>query len=548
MSRIKKNKYYIAFILSLCLVFAAIVTLQSYYNLKDIIQAPSENWGRNTSLGPTDLYKKNPSVIVNDQYAEVLTANKVNFTRMKIDRHTKDIEYETFDIKDVETYKVKQFEWDTNNIYFTESNNLYFVSKNPAGGYSAKVKIADGVIDFELMQIEEKPTIIAATTMGVAIYVENQGAFAQVGETYKIDKLDSISAVLDNKGIIHIATFAENNFEYPIYYLTFEQNQWSLRGTKVQKSLSASWGIDNIDIGIDDTDAYIFYPMVKWDQHGQSAKTYYTVIPLYSPAAELNFKDLYLFKGDENNSFAYLNEPYSIKTQNNELKLTAVRDTYDKKYTNGFSNYIVTMDQGQIKDVTRTTRNQRLITHSIYKNYKGEDILIYLNAAGSFNYEAFYTETGKDYIAAAGRPTAKDYSVALQETIPGYVSTLLLAIIKFSIYFPAILWFLMIEFFEIRSLKEKPRLSFTIGFLIYVAVKLISFGTYFTPLSISQMPPILTIKGAYYIYGIGIAVLSLLIEKILKKHNPEMSLILEYIIFAIIDIQITNMLFATYLV
>jgi hypothetical protein len=43
------------------------------------------------------------------------------------------------------------------------------------------------------------------------------------------------------------------------------------------------------------------------------------------------------------------------------------------------------------------------------------------------------------------------------------------------------------------------------------------------------------------------ALVSLLIQKLMKKHNPEMGLITEFIIFALIDIEFTNLLFATYM-
>lgn len=549
MNKIRNKKYLIMFIISLCLVFMAIVTLHSYYNLKDITMAPSEKWGRSTSLVTAELYKKKPSILINDKYTDILAANKNNFTSIKIDRKTREVSYETLSIKGVESYKVQQFEWDTKNIYFIEDNKLYFAAKNPSGGYSAKVKIADDVTDFDILGVEGTTAITASTKNGITLYKQDKEAFVQQGEVYSISKLNSISSVIDNKGIIHVAAFAEtNSIEFPIYYLTFTQNKWTMLGTKIEKSLTASWGINNIDIGIDDTDVYIFYEMAKWDQYGLSAKIYYSVAPLYSGNVDLSFNRMYLTKEDESNQMFFLNEPNTIKTQSNELKLSVVKDSFDKRYSYGLSSYIVTMDNGQIKDFTRATRNQRLLTNTVFANYQGDEIFVYLDAAGGFNYEAFYTETGKDYILNAAKPTRDDYQVAIMNTIPGYVSTFILAIIKFTIYFPAILWFMMIEFFEIRSLRERPRLSYTIGILIYLAVKLISFGTYYTPLSISQMPAILNFAGAKYVFAVGIAFLALLIQKLLKKYNPEMNLILEYIIFAIIDIQITNLLFATYLV
>jgi len=549
MNRINKNKYLIAFIMLLCIVFLTIFLLHSYYNLKDITMVPSENWGRTTSLVTAELYKKQPSIIVNDKYTELLTANKSNFTKIKIDRKTREVAYDTFSIKGVESYKVQKFEWDTKNIYFIENNNLYFATKNPSGGYSAKLKIADEISDFEILEVDEKTAIIASTKNGVAIYKQDKETFVLQGEVYNINKLDSVSAVLDNKGVIHVAAFAENSsIEFQIYYLAFTQNKWTMLGTKIEKSLSQSWGINDIDIGIDDTDVYIFYEMVKYEQASMAAKMYYSAAPLNSGNVDLNFNRIYFTKDDTWDQMFYLNEANIIKTQDNELKLTVVKNSYDKKYSNGFSSYIMTMDNGQIKDITRATRNQRLVTNTVYSNYKGNDIIVYLDAAGGFNYEAFYTETGKDYVLNASKPTSEDYKVAMMNTIPGYVSTFILMIIKFTIYFPAILWVLMIEFFEIKSLRDRPKLSYSIGFLIYLAVKLISFGTYYTPLSISQMPAILSFTGAKYLYAVGIAFLALILQKLLKKHNPDMNIIVEYIIFAMIDIQITNSLFATYLV
>ncbi len=79
-------------------------------------------------------------------------------------------------------------------------------------------------------------------------------------------------------------------------------------------------------------------------------------------------------------------------------------------------------------------------------------------------------------------------------------------------------------------------------------MKLVTFGTYYTAASISQMPPFLTFAGAKYFYAVLIAVIALLIQKLLKKHNSEMHLIAEFIIFALIDIEFTNLLYAMYMV
>ncbi|MDF2532166.1 MAG: hypothetical protein K0Q65_1747, partial [Clostridia bacterium] len=353
----------------------------------------------------------------------------------------------------------------------------------------------------------------------------------------------------DNKGIIHIAAYAEvSAIDFPVYYLTLQDENWRLLGTVTERSMSESWSINDIDIGIDDTDAYIFYEMVKWDKFGSSAKTHSAIVPLYTSKVDLKFNRFYISQEDAKNSDAYLSEPQVVKEQDNKLRLTLVKDTYDKKYGSGFSGYYVTMDQGKVVEASRVTKNHRLISNTANRYFNGDGIFIFLDAAGGFNYEAFYTETGRAYYENSVKPTKDDMYVAVIDTIPGYVSTVIVSFIKLTLYFPVILWFLVIEFFEINKLRNKPKLTYTIGFILYLIMKVATFGTYYTALSVSQMPPMLAFTGAKYFYAVSFAFLALLIQKLLKKHNSEMHLITEFIIFALIDIEFTNLLYATYMV
>ena len=84
--------------------------------------------------------------------------------------------------------------------------------------------------------------------------------------------------------------------------------------------------------------------------------------------------------------------------------------------------------------------------------------------------------------------------------------------------------------------------------MLFLILKIVTFGSYYTEISIPQMPPFLIFTGAKYFYAILIAVIALLIQKLLKKDNPEMHLIAEFIVFALIDIEFTNLIFAGYLV
>lgn len=549
MQKLRKNKYFIAFILSLVVFFAIILILHSYYNVKNSVQPASEQWGRSTSLGASDLYKKQPSIVVTDKYSDILTANKTNFTQTRINRLDRTVEKTEFNIKGVESYKVQSFKWDVNNIYFIESSTLYYATKNPSGGYSSKTKIAEGITDFDLLSSKQGVTIAAINKEGVVVYRQAQNGFEQQGNVYKIDKVTNLSAIEDQTGVIHVAAYAVlNTIDFPVYYLTIKDSNWNLVGVAKERSLSSAWSINEIDIGLDDTDAYIFYDMVKWDQFGISAKVYNAVVPLNVQKADVKFNRYYITEEDSKDPNAFLNEARVVKVQQDKLHLTVYKDSYNKKYGNGFSAYFVTMDKGKVTEISRVTKNQRLISNTANAFYNGDNIFVYLDAAGGFNYEAFYTETGRAYYENAFKSTSEDVSIGIMDTIPGYVSTFLVSFIKISLYFPVILWFLAIEFFEIRRMRDRPRLTYGIGLVLYLLMKVLTFGSYYTELSMSQMPPMLLFEGAKYVYAIGIAVLAYLIAKLLKKHDPEMHLIAEFIIFALIDIEYTNLLYATYMV
>ncbi|OGO77645.1 MAG: hypothetical protein A2Y23_11940 [Clostridiales bacterium GWB2_37_7] len=548
MQKLYKSRYYIAFILSLCIFFAAIISLHSYYNLQGIIQAPSDTWGRSTTLEVEDLFKKQPSIRISDKYVDVLLANKSNFTQVTMDRETRAVKSKLIELNSVESYRIQKFEWDHNNIYFTERNSLYFAPKNSTGEFYETIKISDEVSDFEIIGTNEGVLIVAAQKDGIVLYRQIGSSFELQEDIFKLEKIKGLSAVQDQKGVIHIAAFTEvNSIEFPVYYITMENNKFNLIGNVIEKSLSSSWRMSNIELGIDDTDVYIFYEMIKRDKFGIGSKIYNASQPLYSDKVDLSFSRFYLTEEDAKNPNSFLSEVRIMKSQEDNIKLTVVKDTYDKKNADGFSGYYVTMDNNAVASIKRITRNQALVVDSVSGNYKGDNIFVYLNAAGGFNYEAFYAESGKKYYENSLEPTRDDYLTALMETVPGYVNSLVVTLIKFTVYFPVLIWFLIIEFFEIKRLKDRQRLSFSIGFIIFLMIKVATFSTYYTDLSISQMPPLLVFNGAKYFFSLGIAVIALLIQRLLKKHNPEMNLIVEIIVFSMIDVQFTNLLYTTYM-
>lgn len=548
MGKLKEKKYYIAFIMSLCIFFAAIIIFHSYYNLKVIIEPASDTWGRSTSLGEGDLYKKQPAILAGEQYTEILTANKSNLTQFKINRETRETQIENLNLKDVQSYKVQKFEWDANNIYIIESNSLYYVTKSEGGGYSSKTKLCDDVKDFELVKADEGVVLAVAQSDGIVLYKQSGNDFLAYGSKYPIEKLTNLAAVMDNKGILHVAAYSEVDAIYfPFSYLTVENGSWHLAGSVTEKSISSSWLITDMDIGIDHTSVYIFYEMTKWDKGGLSARCLVATAPLNQNSFDMKFTPLIVKDSDQTDPMLFMNEVNTIKEQNENLKLSVVRNSYDKKLGSGFSAYEVTMNNGKTIGYDRVTLNQRLLSNSEFVSYNGDNIFVYLDAAGGFNYEAFYTENSNGYFKNSTSATKEDYQVAVMNTIPGYVSSLIVSAIKFTMYFPIILWFLAGEFLNIKKLKNNPKMVMGIGLTLYMALKLFTFGDYYTEVSTAQMPSVMTFAGAPYAYAIGVAVISYLITKLLKKHNPEMHSIAEFIVFALIDIEFTNLLYATYM-
>ena len=531
------------------LMFLVITGFHFSHNLKETVEPPSQLWGRELDLGEITPYKKTPSITSEGNKSYILTANKTHFIKTTLDRSgLSEIKKEKLDIKGAEPGKVVKYKWAGDIILWTENFELYYSHRSAAGDYAEKKKLLDKVSDFQLIESGDKAYIAAATEDGVYVYCNSRGNISLLGQRYDFPKAKGVSFALDKSGVLHMAVYSHDNAtEYPIQYLTFEDNTWVLKGEKVERLLFRSWKISEIDIGLDDTDVYIFYGITKWDAYGVSAKTHMGVKSLGDRTMDLNFDQMAIIQGEDPNQ-TYITEVRCIKEQSDTLRAAVIRDDYSRKVRGGFTVLELRFDGGRLVERTKMVNTRSWISNMAYQKDGDTRAVVFIDTAGKAIYNPYYSETSKEFQKYSNRGHGKDYVNAFLDVLPGYVNALLIMLIKTIVYLPALLWIFIVEFFELKKYRNNRKLAIAIPFSIYLFVKLVSINTFYTPVSLSLMPEVLRFFGAKYLYGASLSFIALYAAHLFRKGRKDMGYIVEFLIFMLLDLVFTCFLYTAFLV
>ncbi len=530
------------------LVFFTIAAMQTYYNLQGMLSNPSDGWGRSMTIKEKVPNKKAASIYLEKENAEILAANGTDFEYISLFRETAEYKSTIISIKDAQPDKVSQMDWCKEYIVWMENYDLYYSAANSDGSYSEKRLIHKDARGFQLLKGESLHDLIVAKDNSIAIYKLSEGTINQISSDFEISDIRGVSFVKDNAGVFHIAAFSsEDDLLYPIKYLTFADGEWKLHSEHTEKYMSRSWRIINIDIGIDDNDAYIFYHLRKWDSYGLSSRVYMSIFPLFSSINPMEFEKFSVFEEEKNLGSTFIGEPTCFKKQNDTLRLALIKDSYDQKLKEGYTIYLLTLDNGEIVEREKIVQDRKWIS-SIYVAENSTGIAIsYLDTAGKGQSEVLYNDSNKGFVQAAGQPQWKDYLYAFLDIIPGYVIGLFLGLVRGIVFIPAIAWVLFVEIFEIRKFKKKPLVVNRIALIIYAAIKFLTVNAYYSPSSIELMPSILKFSGAQYFYAAVTMAFALLIAKLFKRSKPDMHNIAEFIIFILFDVTIMTFVYTGYL-
>lgn len=549
----KNSKWKVTGIIVLLILL--IVVFHSYYNLMEITTPPSKAWSRDIGLKEITPLKKQPSIVLSDKYADILVANKEHFMDVRVDRQNGTMTKSNINVKGAQLDKLVKQEWTKYFLFWTENYTLFYSPKNNDGTFTEKIQLADSVKDFTSYEAKSGLYLAVTTDSGIKFFKGESAALKPFAEDYMLKNAGGAAMIEDNNGLMHAAVYGSlSEIEYSIHYLTLREGKWQTQADKIEKILTGNWKINSIDIGLDQTDTYIFYTQYKWDRFGVASKTYFTRIPLstVSTAPEkpqtMEFYRFIMDKGDDaDDSASFINEPKLSKKQSTDLNFAIVRNDSNHVVGDGFAVYIVTMDQSQIFKTVKATNTKKWLSTIDFKEAGSNYALTMLDLESGFRYQPFYTETGESFKKVANKGSAQDVLYALLNALPGYINSSLIIMFKAFVLCPALIWVVLVEALELRKLMYNEKLTLGIGFAIYLVMKLYTMGSYYKESTLWLMPPALTFYNAPDFYGITIAVISFLVSMLARKTRPDMHYIMQFLIFFALDIVLTAFLYAQYI-
>lgn len=541
-----KKRQYIP-ILYTILIFLIIFSFHSYQNLKAIAAPPSEKWGREIHIDKTP-YKKAASLDMDEENIWILTAKEDRFTKTILEKEngsTKEIQ--DIIINGAALDKLVKYKIMEPYIFWTENYELYMSKKQEDGAYSSKNLIATEVKDFNVFSQNGEIVLAAAYNQGLRYYrINEQGAIAW-GDDYPFDKALHITAALDASGIFHTVSIRDiSPMEKEIIYLLFSEGKWTLRSQKIEYAQVSNESIGNLEIGLDKDWAYIFYENNVWNNFGQTARTWYTTVPLSQAGnPDMDFR-LLTSQDTESSADVYVSEvncPY--------LKQDILNAVFIEKYWDetgeGFRVLNVTFKDGKISGKTDSTRILDWAKGIDMAQYGKDEALVFLQTAGEFKNDVWFTQTSEGYKEIMKKPVKQDYIIAMENSISPYISGLVIALIRAFMFLPAILWLLFVEFFEVRKFSFNPKLNYSVAISIYMIIKVLTANFYYGGLSYYMMPDFMKPAVIKYLIIISIGVIAYFIVKAFKKSRTDMHIIPEFLLFMLYDLLITVFLYGPYI-
>lgn len=541
-----KKKYYIPILYSI-LIFLIIFSFHSYQNLKAIAAPPSEEWGREIHIDKTP-YKKAASLNMDKENIWILTAKEDRFTKTILEKENGNIK-ETQDIiiPGSALNKLVKYKSMEPYIFWTENYELYMSKKQESGDYSTKSLIAAEVKDFNVFSQNGEIVLAAAYNQGLRYYkINGQGAIAW-GDEYPFDKAVHITAALDDSGIFHTVSIRDiSPMEKEIIYLLFSQGKWTLRSQKIEYAQVSNESIGNLEIGLDKDLAYIFYENNVWNSFGQTARTWYATVPLSQAGnPDMEFK-LLTSQDTESSADVYVSEVNCPYLKQDTLNAVFIEKYWDET-GEGFKILNTTFKDGKISGKTDSTRILGWIKGIDIAQHGKDEALVFLQTAGEFKNDVWFTQTGEGYKEIANKPVKQDYVVAMENSISPYISGLVIALIRAFMFFPAVLWLLFVEFFEVRKFLWNPRLNYSVATGIYMIIKVLSTNFYYRGLSYYMMPDFMKPMVIRYLIMLSIGAIAYFMAKAFKKNRTDMHIIPEFLLFMLYDLLITVFLYGPYI-
>lgn len=532
------------------LALLGIVALHSYFNLMERISPPSEMWGRDKLIGVT-TFNKEPVTAYDGKDINVIYAENQSFKRAIIDNNGVLKETREFGINGYDPEKLMKYQGNSNCLLMLEDFNLYYIDIRENKAVMDRKKLLSGILGFELLQSGENNYVAAYDKAAITIYELKDGALSKLSDALPANNIKYVSLKLEAGGSFHMAYIEElKSLDYNLVYQTFNpaSKQWMPKIKPYIIENLSSYNLNNLQLCLDDEDAYLFYELYKTTPKGMVAQTYFTRIPKGSASGEDPVFSILNPDEEQYAGTAYISSLKCIADSNDKLQLIMTTPIKTSLKREGNELMYAVMDKGKIIEKQIASNTGQWNNDVMFSKYGGQYFAFFMQTMGRAQYEIRMTSSGEQYKLTANKITREDISSAVRDTLSGYIFALLPIFIGLLIMVPALLWPIAVDFFEWKRFYYNENLTFNVGAAIELIFMFFNISIiYANSDALQYMPGILKFAGAKYLYLLLTFAIAYAISWLNRKSKKEAHIFVQMLSFVIIHLILIYFLFAKYI-
>lgn len=531
----------------------SIIIFHSSINLKERVKPPSEMWGRHVSLGITD-YKKAPSISAEGKNIIVLFADEKGFQRVVVDGKGAIADKKAVNIKDYMPARLVKYRLIANKLFWTENYDLFYADLE--NSEPVKNKLLADILDFDLLDTGDGIVIAAAAKNSIALYDFSDNGLVKPAAEASVKGVAYINAAKDSKDHLYIVgVSSKSSSDYGLMLWSYDSSAGKLIERiepvlidNYTTSREGSNSINNLELGIDRKDIYVFYEVGKASSQGMVARTYMGCVPKDSKSVEkLSFERLRLGDGSEKEDI-YISSLKCLEGESDKLGMiitTPIRTSVSRE---GSELVYLVVENGNVTEKSIATNTGQWNALATINKLGDQYTATFLQTKGGTQYTVNLTSTAEEYKTIINKTTMSDIKYSVMDTIGAYVFSV------FTIFFNLLsvsfilLWPIAVDFFEWKFFFNNPLVTFRIGvlaetFMMYFGIARI----YKNEQSVAFMPDIL--KNGLSAIGILLvtAAISYIIVRLYRKSREDLHSFPELGLFILIHNILVYFLYTAYI-
>ncbi|HYF75370.1 MAG TPA: hypothetical protein VD757_02180, partial [Candidatus Nitrosocosmicus sp.] len=534
-------------------VLISIVCFHSWMNLQEIVAAPSEMWGRHMTIGVTE-FKKSPTIYTKSKSIIAIFADEKGFNKVEVDGMGNIIAEKSINIEGYYPSRLIKYQAQGNKLFWTENYDLFCTELQE--GKLNKKKLLSEVLDFQLVEQEAGTVAAVSTKAAVSLYsVSEQGTAIPIAEA-QVNDAAYISAAVDSRGSIYIAGASRTSpTDYELRLFMYDpavpglvERTEPVMIENYSTSREGSNSMNNLELGFDRDNVYVFYEIGKSSSQGLVARTYIGRIPRASGKLEkLVFERFKLEEGSKDTE-TYISSLKCLDNSGDDLSMIMTTPVRTSVKREGSELVYAAMEDGKLAYKSIATNTGQWNSFTGITRLEDQYVASFLQTIGGTSYIVNLTSTGEEYKANHNKTTMADIKASAMGTIGAYVFSIFTIFINLLIVAFILLWPISVDFFEWKYFFKNPLITFRIGafaetFMMYFSIARI----YRNAESVTFMPEIL--KHGLTPLGVLLvtAGLSYYILRLYRKSKSDLHSFTELALFILIHNIFVYFLYTAYI-